>query len=162
MNRALLSKLWRAGGRRAQALVGRLRPLAPTLEVMAGRPNELHLETVNLCNANCVFCPYQYQERDVRTMEEAVFEKALADFVAVGGGDVFFTPIVGDALIDKQIVPRIRRARAYPQVGRIKLITNMILAHKRGIDELAESGLSLLMVSIAGFDADMYRRVYRS
>ncbi len=162
MNSTFINKVWRAGCRKAEALLGRLQPLAPTLEAMAQRPAELHLETTNLCNADCVFCPYQFQQRPIETMNDTVFEKALTDFVAEGGGDVFFTPIVGDALIDKAIIQRIQRARSEPTVDRIKLITNMILAHKRGIEPLLESGLSLLMISIAGFDKDMYQRVYRS
>lgn len=162
MHRALLAKLLRVGARTLDAAVGRLIPLQPTLDTMAARANELHLEVTNLCNADCVFCPYHLQQRAISELPDAVFDKALADYVATGGGDVFFTPIVGDALIDKRIVERIRRARAYPQVGRIKLITNMILAHKRGIEALVSSGLSLLVISIAGFDDAMYRRVYRS
>ncbi|MCH9050413.1 MAG: radical SAM protein [Proteobacteria bacterium] len=157
-----LQKVARVAVRKGEAAVGRLYPLKPTLETMAVRPFELHFELTNLCNANCVFCPYQFQERPIETMSDEVFEKALSDYTADFGGSVFFTPIVGDALIDKKFLERVRAARACREVDRIKVITNAILVDRFGADEIINSGLTTLTISIAGFDEAMYRRVYRS
>jgi hypothetical protein len=60
LNRLLADKVARVLRRKADALVGRLYPLQKTLDAMAARPFELHLELTDLCNANCVFCPYQF------------------------------------------------------------------------------------------------------
>ena len=157
-----LQKFARVAVRKGEAAVGRLYPLKPTLEAMAARPFELHFELTNLCNANCVFCPYQFQERPIETMSDEVFEKALSDYTADCGGSVFFTPIVGDALIDKKFLDRVRAARACPEVDRIKVITNAILVDRFGADEIINSGLTTLTISISGFDEAMYRRIYRS
>ncbi len=157
-----LKKVARVALRKGEAAIGRLYPLTPTLEAMAARPFELHFEVTNLCNADCVFCPYHFQQRPIETMSDEVFEKALSDYTAEFGGSVFFTPIVGDALIDKKILERIRAARARPEIDRIKMITNAILADRFGADEIVNSGLTTLTFSIAGFDEAMYRRVYRS
>jgi radical SAM protein with 4Fe4S-binding SPASM domain len=129
---------------------------------MAARPYELHLELTNLCNANCIFCPYQFQTRPIETMGTAVFEKAVGDYVAEGGGSVFLTPIVGDPLIDPTIVDRVRRLRCLPEIDRIQLITNAILVDRYGADKLIASGLTQITISIAAFDKSMYERVYRS
>lgn len=158
----LIDKLLRVSSARIDALAGRLLPLQPTLDALAARPFELHFELTNLCNANCVFCPYQYQQRAIETMSDQVFHKALSDFVAAGGGSVLFTPIVGDALIDKQFLERVHLARNQSAVDRINVTTNAILVHRFGARELIDSGLSQITISIAGFDEAMYRRVYRS
>lgn len=142
--------------------MGRMRPLAPTLEAMAIRPFELHLELTNLCNADCVFCPYQFQQRKTEFMSDRVFEKALRDFVNAGGGSVGLTPIVGDALIDPHFVQRVKQLRAEPSVDRIWLTTNAILLDKHGIEEVLASGITHMNISTAGFDEAMYIRVYRS
>lgn len=55
---------------------------------MERRPYEPCLWLTNLCNANCVFCPYQFQASDTEFMSDAVFHKAVSDFVAIGGGPV--------------------------------------------------------------------------
>jgi len=133
-----------------------------TLEDMARKPYCLHLELTNLCNANCVFCGYQFQQRPIQTMTDAVFEKALTDFLDEGGGSATLTPIVGDALIDPQFLERVRRLRAAPRVDRIRLITNGILLDRFGIENIVTSGLDYLGISTAGFDEQTYERVYRS
>src|SRR3954449_11350330 len=107
-DRVFVAKARRVLLRKADALIGRLHPLGKTLEGMALRPYELHLELTNLCNANCIFCPYQFQRRPIETMGDEVFAKAIADYAEEGGGSVFLTPIVGDALIDPKILERVR------------------------------------------------------
>ena len=75
-NHVFLAKAGRALRRKAEGVAGRLLPLGETLAAMELHPFELHLELTNLCNANCVFCPYQFQERAVDFMPEEVFAKA--------------------------------------------------------------------------------------
>ncbi|HEV2846101.1 MAG TPA: radical SAM protein [Thermoanaerobaculia bacterium] len=157
-----LAKAGRVLRRKADSLVGRLYPLGETLEGMALRPYELHLELTNLCNANCVFCPYQFQEREVKYMPEEVFRKAVDDFVACGGGSVGLTPIVGDALIHPDFLERVRYLRAQPAVDRIWLTTNAILLDKHGIDAVLASGVTSITISTSGFDEESYKRIYRS
>ncbi|HXZ30703.1 MAG TPA: radical SAM protein [Terriglobales bacterium] len=162
MNRLFVDKAARVIRRKADALAGRLYPLEKTLERMAARPFELHLELTNLCNANCVFCPYQFQERQIQFMSEEVFYKAVGDYIDTGGGSVGLTPIVGDALIDPKFLERVRYLRSCPQIDRIWLTSNCILLDKFGIDAVLQSGITAINVSTAGFDAGMYERVYRS
>jgi hypothetical protein len=148
--------------RKAEALLGRLVPLGPTLDAMAARPYELHLELTNLCNANCVFCPYQFQERSVQYMSEAVARKALGDFVRSGGGSVGLTPIVGDALIHPKFLEFVRIVRSEPRIDRIWVTTNGILLDKHGIDATLASGLTSITISTSGFEESSYKRIYRS
>jgi len=162
MNTVLLKKAGRVLARKADASLGRLLPLHPTLAAMAARPFELHLELTNLCNADCVFCPYHYQESRIQFMSDEVFEKAVSDYTGIGGGSVGLTPIVGDALIDPKFLQRIRRLRSFPQIDRIWVTTNAILLDKHGIDEVLDSGLTSITISTAGFQQAMYERVYRN
>ena len=162
LNRLFAQKVARVARRKADALVGRLYPLQKTLAAMESRPFELHLELTNLCNANCVFCPYQFQTREVQFMSDEVFLKAVSDYVAIGGGSVGLTPIVGDALIDPKFLERARYLRSLPHVDRIWVTTNCILLDRFGIDAVLQSGITALTVSTAGFDAEMYERVYRN
>lgn len=162
MQRILLDKIGRILTRKADAAMGRVFPLAPTLSAMSARPFELHLELTNLCNANCVFCPYQFQQRDVVYMSDRVLEKAVSDYVASGGGSVGLTPIVGDALIDPKFLARVRYLRSLPAIDRIWLTTNAILLDKHGVEDVLDAGLSFITISTAGFDEEMYRRVYRN
>ncbi len=87
MNLVFWDKISRVIRRKLDALAGGIFfDLETTLSAMALRPFELHLELTNLCNANCVFCPYQFQERPKQFMPDTIFLKAVGDYVAVGGG----------------------------------------------------------------------------
>ena len=162
LNGVFLNKVKRAALRKVDASFGRLYSIQKTLDSMALRPYELHLELTNICNANCVFCPYQFQTREFAFMTDEVFYKAVNDFVACGGGSVGLTPVVGDALIDPKFIQRVRHLRSIRQIDRIWVITNAILLDKHGIAEVLDSGLSAITISTSGFDEDTYRRIYRS
>jgi MoaA/NifB/PqqE/SkfB family radical SAM enzyme len=162
MNRVFANKVKNVLVRKADAFAGRLYSIERTLDAMAIRPYELHFELTNLCNANCIFCPYQFQEREIEFMRDEVFEKAVDDFVRIGGGSVGLTPIVGDALIDPKFVSRVKYLRSFPAIDRIWVTTNGILLDKHGIDEVLQSGLTSITISTAGFEEKMYQRVYRS
>ncbi len=163
MNTVLLGKVARVVRRKTGALLGgALYSLDNTLANMALRPFELHLEFTNLCNASCIFCPYQYQERPTGFMSDEVFQKALDDYARINGGSVGLTPIVGDALIDPKFLDRVHYIRCLPEIDRIFLTTNAILLDKHGIREVLTSGLTSIMISTSGFDKESYKRIYRS
>jgi radical SAM protein with 4Fe4S-binding SPASM domain len=95
-------------------------------------------------------------------MSERVFKKAVREYVSSGGGSVSVTPTVGDPLIHPQFVEWVRYLRSIPQIDQIAVTTNGILLNKHGVDEILDSGLSAINISTAGFDEEMYRRIYRS
>lgn len=160
MARAFVSGLLNGIRRRASGAFWRSLPV-PDRDALELRPGHLTLELTNLCNANCIFCPYSQQLRAHERMTEAVFKKAVGDYVAMGGGSVDLTPIVGDPLIHPQFLEWVRFLRSLPQIDRITVTTNGILLSKHGIDEILDSGLSRINISMAGFDREMYRRIYR-
>ena len=162
MNKVYLYKVYRILKTKLDSFLGNFYPLDKTLKEMVKRPFELHLELTNLCNANCIFCPYQFQETKTEFMSDKVFYKAVKDYIDIGGGSVMLTPIVGEALIDPKFLERVRYLRSIKSIDRIKIVTNGILLDKHGIEEVLNSGLTEIDISTAGFDKEMYTRIYRS
>jgi hypothetical protein len=124
-------------------------------------PN-LTIETTNICNADCIFCAYQFQKRPTGIMSMELFQKLIDEYVELGGGSLGLTPTVGDPLVDKWIVERVRYARSKPKIRRIGMYSNMISLDRIGLNELLHSGIDSLIVSTSGFEEKMYVRVYRS
>jgi MoaA/NifB/PqqE/SkfB family radical SAM enzyme len=120
------------------------------------------LELTNVCNANCTFCGYQYQERPTRRMDDDLFARAVAGFVQMGGGVLDFCCLVGDPLLDPQLLQRIRYARSFTAITGVSTITNCIQLDKVGVEAFVDSGITAVTVSTTGFDPEMYKRVYRS
>ena len=132
------------------------------IERLSRQIPQLSFETTNICNANCVFCAYQYQSRPTGVMQMALFKKVVDEYVACGGGPIGLTPTVGDPLIDPLLLDRIRYARSQPNITSIGMYTNMILLEKITGEALVESGITKVIVSTSGMDEEMYKRVYRS
>lgn len=122
----------------------------------------LRIETCNICNANCIFCAYQYQKRKKRIMSEELFKKIVDDYNAMGGGNLGITPVVGDPLVDPLILNRIHYARQIPNIKSISIITNCINLHEVGIKNFLTSGLDSITVSTSGFDLELHEKLYRS
>lgn len=142
----------------------RFGPLINLDETLAGisrQPAHLGFEVTNICNAQCVFCGYTSMDRPKGILPLDLFRKAVDEFDELGGGSVGFNPVVGEPLVDPQVIDRIRYARAKRNIGRIGLFTNGILISRVGAKSLIESGLDDVTVSIGGFDPEAYQRVFR-
>jgi MoaA/NifB/PqqE/SkfB family radical SAM enzyme len=121
-----------------------------------------------LCNANCVFCAYQFQSRfrpGKGVMAEEIFEKALWDYQKMPWNgakkkQINFTPLVGEPLVDPKIIERARRAK---EMGfRVIFFTNGILLNRLDLESLLAAGVGQIVVSTAPFDRDSHERLYRS
>ena len=131
-------------------------------EVTRRAPLVIQIETINVCNAACVFCAYPGMRRKKGVMSLSLFEKIVNDYVDMGGGAVSLTPIVGDALLDPHLIDRIRILKSHPAIKQISLTTNGIALYKYSDEDvryLLES-LSCIQVSIGGLDAETYKTMY--
>ena len=161
--RPFIGKVGRVLTRKLDSLRGRfVGHLEETLDSMAIRPFQLHLELTNICNALCIFCPYQFQKRPFEVMSDEVFHLAVSQYHDIGGGSVGLTPIVGDALVDPAFLERVRYLRSLPRIDRIFVTTNAIALDRYPTEEVLESGLTAVYISTAGFERESYNRIYRS
>lgn len=125
-------------------------------------PMILQFETTNLCNANCIFCGYQYEKRPKKIMNMDLFNKILDEYISIGGEAVCLHPMVGEPLIDPHILERLSIINGKTSIKMSYFYTNGILLDKIGITKLLVSGVNEIHVSTAGFDKDMYDRLYKS
>ena len=126
-------------------------------------PIALSLETTNICNANCIFCAYQYQKefrKGKGVMSDEIYERALDGFKRLGGKDLSFTPLVGEPLVDQGIVPRV--ARALDEGFDVGFHTNGILLNKVDVEALLKTGLRSMCISTAPLDEASHSLLYRT
>lgn len=120
------------------------------------RPRMVVCETLNVCNSDCVFCPYSMQARPKGLMPMARFRQVLDQYAAMGGGPLSLTPMVGDVLLDPHLVERLEAARAYGAAFSPSVTTNLF-ALGRLDDARLDRVLGLLdrmQVSIYGMTAE--------
>ncbi len=123
------------------------------------RPAMLMIETVNICNNDCVFCPYSSQTRQRRTMPPSLFAKLIRDYGAIGGGPVSLTPLVGEVFLDKLLPERLELLRNTPSITGISVTTNGTMARRYDDESLSAilSSFTRLKVSVYGLDAEEFR-----
>lgn len=122
----------------------------------------LSIEPGNICNANCVFCAYQYQKRKKKIMPLEMFKKIIDDYNSIGGGHLGLCCTVGDPLVDPFILDRLHYARQFTNINSISTVTNCINLHEVGANNLLTSGLTTIEISTSGFDLKIHDEIYRS
>jgi hypothetical protein len=122
----------------------------------------VNIEPTNLCNANCVFCGYQFQSRPWVPMPKALGERIIDAAKRADVGNLGLTPIVGDPLIHRELESFVRYAVAPPRPLRVGLTTNGILLTSSRYRALVDAGVTTIDVSMSFPDEAEYRRIYRS
>lgn len=131
------------------------------LRIIEKRPWNIHLETSNICNSNCVFCAYPLMKRKKRVMSSEIFNKVLDDYCRMGGGDISFLGD-GEPTTDPAFIERIKAARKRAKIKDITTITNGILLNRIGFRAFLTSGINRVQISVAAFDEVIYKKLYRN
>lgn len=120
----------------------------------------LTIELTNICNANCQFCAYKHQKRERRIISDDLYKYILRQFAESGGGVLNLTPIIGDPLLDKNLVPKIKYARTMSETEYVFFFTNLIGLSNFDVTDLLSSGIDEINVSACVGSREMYRAVY--
>jgi MoaA/NifB/PqqE/SkfB family radical SAM enzyme len=134
--------------RRLLLLLGRDR--APRL------PEIVQIESTNICNAKCVFCPRDEMHRRQGVMDMALYRKIVDECAALGITHVRVHNY-GEPFIDRLLVEKVRyaKARGIREVGMISngsLITDPIA---RG---MIEAGLDAINISVDAAGREVFER----
>lgn len=132
------------------------------LKALEKRPWNISIELTNICNSNCIFCAYRYQTREKMIMKHETFLKVLDEYCEIGGGELMFEVTVGEPTVDKNFLERIKEARCRKEITVIETITNGIILDRVGIEELLNSGITRIKISISAFDEETYKKIYRN
>ena len=127
------------------------------------RPLAIMIETVNICDNDCIICPYSSQTRHRQTMPVDLFEKIIHDYADIGGGPVGLTPMVGEVFLDKHLLTRLEILKAAPSITAISAITNGSMLYRYDDQQLGKlvERFDRLTVSIYGLDAEEYATMTR-
>jgi len=120
-------------------------------------PKSILIETFNVCQGECKFCPY----KEIRATEEPIYlnferYKELIDEISKHNVQRLTLFNNNEPLIDKRIFDFIKYARDKLDKMEITLSTNGILLTKELLYKLKEAGLTYLYVSIPSVNDEYY------
>jgi hypothetical protein len=123
---------------------------------------QLQIETTNVCQADCCFCPYTVMQRPKGTMPWDVYTKIIDDAATVPVIEKLTLTGLGETLLDRFLVERIRYARKKLAPGvSIDLYTNGNLLKPKLTDALIDAGLDVLYVSLNAVTAEKRREIMK-
>ena len=119
-------------------------------------PDIVQIESTNLCNAKCVFCPRDEMHRRQGVMEMDLFKKIVDECVTLGITHVRVHNY-GEPFLDRQLVEKVRyaKSRGIPEVGMISngsLITEEIAAG------MIDAGLDAINISVDAAGKEVFER----
>ena len=124
-----------------------------------GFPKVVRIETTNLCNARCTFCPHAYMVRKKGVMPQELFEKIVTE-CAEGGCKVLHLHNFGEPLMDRQLPQRIQFAKE-KGIGFVKIFSNGSLLCNGAAEGLLNCGLDEIKISVDGADAAEFNELRR-
>lgn len=138
--------------RGAEALLRRNAKPVRRLLMATGRdraprlPEIVQIESTNMCNAKCVFCPRDEMHRPEGIMSMELFRKVVDQCADLGITHVRLHNY-GEAFLDRQLVEKVRYAkdRGIREVG---MISNGSLITERVARSIIEAGLDAINISV--------------
>jgi radical SAM protein with 4Fe4S-binding SPASM domain len=128
-------------------------------EVATGFPKHIRIELTNRCNLACIMCPITEMERKLGNMGMDLFKRIVAD-AAANGTTFVYLHAWGESTIHRDMFEMVREAK---KVGlQVGLSTNCTLLDEKRAQEVVDSGLDFLILSMDGAVKETYEKVRKN
>lgn len=125
-------------------------------------PTHLAIETVSICNADCIMCPSSVMKREKATMTPEVHQTILRKINDWGAPISLITHAgIGEPLLDKMLEERIQQEKQVFPDAQVIVYTNGSLLNEERALKLLHSGVDTVSFSINGFRNDTYEAVMK-
>lgn len=118
----------------------------------------IDVETTNVCNAKCVFCPYPIMTRAKYSMKDDEYLRIIRKIAThPHKPKTLCFSFFGEPFVDKALCGRIRSARR--ELGRsvvLSVTTNGSLIRGETINDVLTSGIDIVNISFNGLDKTDY------
>ncbi len=131
---------------RAQAKPVRRLLLASGRDRAPQMPEIVQIESTNICNAKCVFCPRDDMHRRQGIMSVELFRKIVDECVELGITHVRMHNY-GEAFIDRNLVDKVRYAKQ-KGVKEVGMISNGSLITEKVARGMIDAGLDAINISV--------------
>ena len=119
-------------------------------------PKYVQIETVALCNARCFMCPVDEWRREVKAMQQDVFDKVIAELSLYSSWVEKVTiQLDGEPLLDKKLEARIKTLKKIG-IRCVAFSSNASLMDQARAESIILSGVDEVTFSIDGATAQTF------
>jgi len=117
-------------------------------------PDIVQIESTNLCNAKCVFCPRDEMHRRQGVMDFELYRKVVDECAALGITHVR-EHNYGEPFLDRQLVEKVRYAKS-KGIAEVGMISNGSLITEDIARGLIDAGLDAINISVDAAGRDVF------
>ncbi|GAA5262986.1 hypothetical protein KTGMC3_P1728 [Methanocalculus sp. MC3] len=121
-------------------------------------PNVLNIEPTNRCNLQCVYCPRKKARKGIGDMSWELYTKIIDEAAK-------YEPLIllnfhkdGESFLHPKFIEMIKYAKDKKVAKTIHLNTNALCWNRKLIEDIIDSGLDDITVSIDAARADTYKK----
>jgi MoaA/NifB/PqqE/SkfB family radical SAM enzyme len=119
-------------------------------------PEIVQIESTNICNARCVFCPRDQMHRGQGVMDEALYRKVVDDCAALGIRHVRLHNY-GEPFVDRHLAGKIAYAKQ-KGIAEVGVISNGSLIDDEVARGVIEAGLDAINISVDASGREVFER----
>jgi hypothetical protein len=119
-------------------------------------PEIVQIESTNICNAKCVFCPRDDMKRRQGVMDDALYRKIVDDCAALGIGHVRLHNY-GEPFVDRRLTEKIAYAKQ-KGIAEVGVISNGSLIDEGVARGAVEAGLDAINISVDASGREVFER----
>lgn len=120
---------------------------------------QIQIETVNICDAACVFCPYKSMTRPKAVMPMQLFKKIIDDAATIPPIDKVTLNGLGEPLLDKHLMERLAYVRKRMNIKCLDLYTNGNRLTLDIVRDMMKMPVDMLYVSLNAVDDKARKQV---
>ncbi|MFT6068484.1 MAG: radical SAM protein with 4Fe4S-binding SPASM domain [Bacteriovoracaceae bacterium] len=122
-------------------------------------PKYLHIETINSCNARCLMCGINFDEKKFTRMGDDLFSTITEELSEHAEQIEKVMPYLdGEPLLDKDIFKRVRKLKD-ANIKIVNISTNASLLTATRIEECLSSGLDQIYITIDSLIPEVYEEI---
>jgi radical SAM protein with 4Fe4S-binding SPASM domain len=119
-------------------------------------PDIVQIESTNLCNAKCVFCPRDEMHRQQGVMDIDLFRKIVDECADLGITHVRVHNY-GEPFLDRQLVEKVRYAKSRG-IAEVGMISNGSLISEELARGMIDAGLDAINISVDAAGREVFER----
>jgi MoaA/NifB/PqqE/SkfB family radical SAM enzyme len=119
-------------------------------------PEIVQIESTNICNARCVFCPRDEMKRRQGVMDDALYRKVVDECAELGIRHVRLHNY-GEPFVDRQLTGKIAYAKQQG-IREVGVISNGSLIDDGVARGIVEAGLDAINISVDASGRDVFER----
>ena len=119
-------------------------------------PEIVQIESTNICNARCVFCPRDEMHRKQGVMDEALFRKVVDECAALGVRHLRLHNF-GEPFVDRHLAGKVAYAKK-KGIAEVGVISNGSLIDEQVARAVVEAGLDAINISVDASGREVFER----